>query len=223
MPRITEERRAGRRAAMIAAARRCFARDGYHQTSMPDIAAEAGLSPGAFYRYFPSKDDIVLEVAGQAFAMIFAPVVELVDDDHLATPADLVAAATATVAHETAVDADGHVVPVDELLPAAVQAWAEIFRNDQLREQATAGVERNLARLAEVLRRGQRAGTVRADLDPADSARVLMALVHGFVLQRAAFGLDADAFVRAARALFGGGTASPAGRGPAADPPGRAG
>ena len=205
MPRITAERRAGRRAEMIAAARRCFARDGYHQTSMPDIAAEAGLSAGAFYRYFPSKDDIVLEVAGQAFAMIFAPVAELLDDDLPVTPGDLVAAATATVGGDGAVAVDGTAVPVDELLPAAVHAWGEIFRNDELREQATAGVERNLARLAEVLRRGQRAGTVRAELDPAAGARVLMALVHGFVLQRAAFGLDAEAFVRAARALFGGG------------------
>ena len=204
MPRISAERRAGRRAEMIAAARRCFARDGYHQTSMPDIAAEAGLSPGAFYRYFPGKDDIVLEIAGQAFAMIFAPVAELLDDDRPRTPGDLVAAATATVGGDVAFDVTGTPVPVDELLAAAVQAWGELLRNDELREQATAGVERNLARLAEVLRRGQGAGTVRADLDPAAGARVLMALVHGFVLQRAAFGLDAEAFVRAARALFGG-------------------
>lgn len=57
-------------------------------TSRPDVAAfvmkpvftvislsvttKVGPSPGAFYRYFPSKDDIVLEISGQAFAMIFA-------------------------------------------------------------------------------------------------------------------------------------------------------
>ncbi|MFJ9341987.1 helix-turn-helix domain-containing protein [Streptomyces sp. NPDC101733] len=46
VPRITDERRAANRAQIVAAARRCFSRDGFHQTSMPDIAAEAGVSAG---------------------------------------------------------------------------------------------------------------------------------------------------------------------------------
>src|SRR5689334_6249736 len=59
VPRLTDERREARRAEIVAAARRCFARDGFHQTSMPDIAREAGMSAGAFYRYFPSKEDVI--------------------------------------------------------------------------------------------------------------------------------------------------------------------
>ncbi|MGW1752180.1 TetR family transcriptional regulator [Streptomyces sp. NPDC002092] len=47
MPRITPERREAKRAEIVAAARRCFARGGFHQTSMPDIAAAAGVSAGA--------------------------------------------------------------------------------------------------------------------------------------------------------------------------------
>lgn len=73
MPRLTPERREARRAEILAAARRCFSRDGFHQTSMPDIADEAGLSAGAAYRYFSSKEDIIIEIAGQAFAAMFAP------------------------------------------------------------------------------------------------------------------------------------------------------
>ncbi|HEY4453245.1 MAG TPA: TetR family transcriptional regulator, partial [Pseudonocardiaceae bacterium] len=42
MPRLTEANRAAKRAEILAAARRCFARDGFHQTAMPDIAREAG-------------------------------------------------------------------------------------------------------------------------------------------------------------------------------------
>jgi AcrR family transcriptional regulator len=47
MPRITQERRDAKRANIVAAARRCFSRDGFHQTSMPEIAREAGVSAGA--------------------------------------------------------------------------------------------------------------------------------------------------------------------------------
>src|SRR5436190_16430993 len=84
VPRLTPERREARRAEILAAARRCFARDGFHPTSMPDIAREAGLSTGAFYRYFTSKDEVVLEVAGQAFAILAGRLDEALAGD--ATP-----------------------------------------------------------------------------------------------------------------------------------------
>jgi AcrR family transcriptional regulator len=37
----------------------CFSRDGFHGTSMQQICAEAGMSPGALYRYFPSKESLI--------------------------------------------------------------------------------------------------------------------------------------------------------------------
>src|SRR5690349_23010234 len=48
-----------RRTRILDAAERCFARAGFHRTTMQDVAAEAGMSPGNLYRYFPSKDAIV--------------------------------------------------------------------------------------------------------------------------------------------------------------------
>jgi TetR/AcrR family transcriptional repressor of uid operon len=44
---------------VLRAAEACFARRGFHATSMKEICAEAHMSPGALYRYFPAKDDIV--------------------------------------------------------------------------------------------------------------------------------------------------------------------
>jgi TetR/AcrR family transcriptional repressor of uid operon len=48
-----------RQAAIVDAAEKCFARAGFHRTTMQDVAAEAGMSPGNLYRYFPSKDALV--------------------------------------------------------------------------------------------------------------------------------------------------------------------
>lgn len=203
MPRISTERREARRADIVAAARRCFSRDGFHQTSMPDIAAEAGLSAGASYRYFASKEDIIIQIAGDAFRLVFAPIERLVDGTDTPTVADLVAASIGPVSGDVAVDAAGRPVPVEELLRCAVQAWAELLRHESLRQRANDGFELVRQRMAEALRRGQAAGTVTSDLDPDRGTRVIMALLHGFVLQRTAFGLDdVEGFTRDIRAIL---------------------
>src|SRR6185312_9304869 len=51
------------RQRVIDAAIACFARSGFHGASMQEICAEAGMSPGALYRYFPSKVSIIAAIA----------------------------------------------------------------------------------------------------------------------------------------------------------------
>lgn len=52
-----------RRAQVLDAARVCFARSGFRGASMQEICAEARMSPGALYRYFPSKEAIIEAIA----------------------------------------------------------------------------------------------------------------------------------------------------------------
>ena len=52
-----------RRDQILDAARICFARSGFRGASMQEICAEAKMSPGALYRYFPSKEAIVEAIA----------------------------------------------------------------------------------------------------------------------------------------------------------------
>ncbi len=58
-PKVTEEYLEERRQQIISAAEVCFARLGIHGTTLENIRAEAGLSRGAVYHYFKSKEDIV--------------------------------------------------------------------------------------------------------------------------------------------------------------------
>ena len=55
--------KADRRSEILAAAQRCFVRAGFHQTSMQEICAEAGMSAGNLYRYFPSKEALIAGIA----------------------------------------------------------------------------------------------------------------------------------------------------------------
>lgn len=57
--RDIEEPSSERRTQILDAAERSFTRAGFHRATMHDVAAEAGMSPGNLYRYFPSKDALV--------------------------------------------------------------------------------------------------------------------------------------------------------------------
>ncbi|NEN07104.1 TetR/AcrR family transcriptional regulator [Diaminobutyricibacter tongyongensis] len=59
MPKVSDAHRAARRHEIATAALRCFARKGFAATSMSDIIAESGLSAGAIYGHYKSKDELI--------------------------------------------------------------------------------------------------------------------------------------------------------------------
>ena len=63
MRRANVQLQADRRFEILQAAQTCFARSGFHQTSMQEICIEAGMSPGNLYRYFRSKEEIIAGIA----------------------------------------------------------------------------------------------------------------------------------------------------------------
>lgn len=200
MPRISEERRAANRAAIVDAARRCFARDGFHQTSMPDIVSEAGISAGAFYRYFSSKEELVREIAREAFGGLGRVVTELLAHDPSPSLPEVLGAVAATLSAPTFPAGDRY-VDTEEQFRVAIQAWGELLRDPGLRAEASHGAEFFTARVAEALARGQAAGRVPATLDPHDGASLVFGLLPGLLLWRAVLGRDPAAAVRAVTAL----------------------
>jgi AcrR family transcriptional regulator len=63
MRRANAQAKSDRRAEILAAAQRCFVQSGFHGASMQEICAEAGMSPGNLYRYFPSKEALIAGIA----------------------------------------------------------------------------------------------------------------------------------------------------------------
>ncbi len=68
MPKVSDKHREQRRQQILAAALRCFARKGFHETSMSEIIAESGLSAGAIYGHFTGKSDLVADAAAEVFS-----------------------------------------------------------------------------------------------------------------------------------------------------------
>lgn len=65
MPAKRTEAADDRRRQILEAAIVCFAETGFHQTSMHDISAEAGISVGLIYRYFKNKDEVISAIAAE--------------------------------------------------------------------------------------------------------------------------------------------------------------
>jgi AcrR family transcriptional regulator len=80
-----------RRAQILDAAKQRFREGGFHATTMADIAAQAGVSVGLLYRYFPSKDEIIRAISDAdllaQLAAIETPLASHPDDDAAALDA----------------------------------------------------------------------------------------------------------------------------------------
>ena len=63
MSSAVKESSPDRRAQILDAAIVCFAKHGFHPTSMHDISAEAGISVGLIYRYFENKEAVIAAMA----------------------------------------------------------------------------------------------------------------------------------------------------------------
>ncbi|HEX6000581.1 MAG TPA: TetR/AcrR family transcriptional regulator [Hyphomicrobiaceae bacterium] len=59
MPKLKPDIQRARRDHILDAAEQCFARAGFHRTTIQDICRQAGISPGALYVYFDSKEALI--------------------------------------------------------------------------------------------------------------------------------------------------------------------
>ncbi|MEO6857120.1 MAG: TetR/AcrR family transcriptional regulator [Solirubrobacteraceae bacterium] len=74
-----QERYDRRRQAMIASAAEAFAKRGYDQTTMQDLAASMGLATGAVYHYFDGKEKLLLAICDDLMEPLLARVREIND------------------------------------------------------------------------------------------------------------------------------------------------
>ncbi|TNC23415.1 TetR/AcrR family transcriptional regulator [Amycolatopsis alkalitolerans] len=179
MPRVSEQYKDDQRAAILAAARRCFVRNGFHRTSMQDVFAEAGKSAGAVYRYFPKKEDMIVGVATQNLDDVTEVLrTALTNGDGQrgvgAVMADLLEAVIER--HR-----DKH------LASMAVMVWSEALRDPALAERLEAATVSMSHDMAGLVRERQRSGAWTTA--PAEVlARVILSILPGFLFNLALLG-----------------------------------
>jgi TetR/AcrR family transcriptional regulator, transcriptional repressor of aconitase len=189
MPKVTHEYRDARRDQILSAARRCFLRDGFHATSMQDLFAEAGLSSGAVYRYFASKDDVITAIAEENMR----DVVTMIHDVASSEPDRPVGTVLADI-FKIVQTKDAQ----EGLAGLALLAWSEALRSPVLADRFAELFAQMRADLTEVVREHQRAGNLPPHIPAESLATVLISIVPGYILQLATLGSAAVEEVPAA-------------------------
>jgi AcrR family transcriptional regulator len=157
-----------RQAQILDAALECFSARGYHTATMDDLARASGLSKGALYWHFPSKEEVFLALFDRFIGRMFDAWNRLETEGR---PCLEVLRALGEVS-------------VDQLASGAIPlgAWAEFLLQPRARERYASSLRESRARLADLVRRGIEDGEIR-DLDPEGIAAVLTAAIEGTLLQ----------------------------------------
>ena len=160
------------RSRILEVAAGCFARLGYDATGVAEICTRAGLSKGAFYHHFVSKQALFLELL-----------------DHWLVGLDVQlsqARAEAETVPGELLRMSGMVRQVFQAgngqLPIFLEFWARAARDPAVWQATVAPYRRYRALFAEVIEAGMAEGTLRR-VDPQATAQVIVSLAVGVVLQ----------------------------------------
>jgi|YNPNPStandDraft_1061719.scaffolds.fasta_scaffold25627_1 AcrR family transcriptional regulator len=167
-----QERSEQTRLRILTAARECFARAGYDATGVAEICQRAGVSKGAFYHHFPSKQAVFLALLDRWLAGLEVPMAAS-RAAAIDVPAQLLA--MAGMAEQVFQEAKGQ-------FPMFLQFWAQAARDPQVWQATIMPYQRYRALFADMVRTGIAEGSLRPS-DPDTAARVIVALAVGLVLQ----------------------------------------
>jgi TetR/AcrR family transcriptional regulator, repressor for uid operon len=174
MPKIKAETLAARRGQVLQAAETCFARQGFHQTTIQDVIRESGLSAGCIYSYFASKEDLIQAIGEDRHTRDGALLTFTPETDPRESLRAIAAAFLGDLQKEQGL----------RTRRVALQLWAEALRDNVVRDQVTSGIRKPIAIIAKLLRHGQRQGVIDDGINPQTVARTMVAMFQGIVLQR---------------------------------------
>ena len=197
MARVTEEHVEARRRSILEAAARVFGECGVKSATMADIATEAGISAGAIYRYFPSKQDL----AHACFQEGAAQIADLWGQRAAESPDPM--AAFYTVAAQSFEEISTPEAPAHTRM--MLENYLDVTRSgDQPARDAANSEHRHIIRgLASMLAAVQSSGQLPGEVDPNHLAEALYSFWLGArIVRMVDQDFDTDAQLAAVSALM---------------------
>jgi AcrR family transcriptional regulator len=166
-PDVSEERKL----QIIEAAVSVFAREGFDKARMDDIADKAGLSKGALYWYFKSKDAIILAILDSMFNREISRIRKMVD-------VDLPAREMLKVYIDSVTE---DLVAMKPIMPILFEFLAMAFRQKRIRKSIQKYLWDFMEVTEPVIQRGIDKGEFIC-VDPSEASQTLGAIFEGSIL-----------------------------------------
>lgn len=170
-PEPAKREQPSRVAQILDAATSVFARRGFDEARVDDVAAEAGLAKGTVYLYFRSKDALIEALVGRLVEFELARLRALAASD------DPVPARLARFVHDYTAEME-RMAP---LAPMFLQVYARAARHASVKRVLATYMDAYVAEIAKLLRTGVERGEIRT-ADPGAAALHLGALLEGIAL-----------------------------------------
>lgn len=157
-----------RREQILQAALTCFARKGYHLTTMDDIVAESGLSKGSLYWHYKNKLDLFLSIMNWYFAQM---------EQEL--EASIQAAPTATAKLQTLAEIVAQLFSNPELEPL-VNVLVDFYAETRHDAEVEAAMQQVLLPYIEFVANIVEAGVAAGEFKPVNARQIAVALMAAF-------------------------------------------
>ena len=154
---------------ILDAAVACFAKRGFHQTSMHDISAEAGISVGLIYRYFHNKEAVIAAMADRHKKQIHEILERARQAPNLRESLE-----TLFTAH--CGESEPHVTAA-----FVVDLFAEASRNKHVAELVRDVCETSMSGVTDLIARSPEGKA--SDLSPHEMAELIFAVSDGMLLR----------------------------------------
>jgi TetR/AcrR family transcriptional repressor of uid operon len=180
MPKVSSRYLEDRKNEIVDAAEACFLRKGFHRCTMQDICGESGLSPGAIYRYFKSKSDIIAAVIARSSERQAALI-----EDARASYSQAVRALEAIGEHFFGrLEREG----MERVAALELEIWGEALSNAEVRTTYRGQFRLLSGALSELFRLAvEQAGIESPKTNPRGLAHLSLAIFHGLQLYRALY------------------------------------
>ncbi len=169
--RITKmKRQIDKKEKILYAAVRVFAKNGFYNSTVSQIAREAGVADGTIYIYFKSKDDILIQVFEEAMSVILSTLQEKMKD--VDNPVDKL-----RIYIENHFELATNYPDLAEVIQVELRQSAKFmkeYKNEPFRNYL------NIIR--DIIMEGQREGIFREDVDPGLMKRVIFGTLDEITL-----------------------------------------
>ena len=190
-----EVRRQRSTSVILDVAEQLFVESGYAATSVDRVAAAAGLTKGAVYFYFSSKEGLLDALITRAEQTTFAPPMAILDEREA-----------------PALDRIARFFNFQGASIGRARRYLVVLTVSLQRDAAPPGARRRAdalfatvrERIAGVIAEGQADGTIAAHLQPREAAALVQSMIEGMLLQwlRRSGGLDGGEFLRTGRRVL---------------------